>query len=102
MRDFKAFTGKEPVKLIAANPRESRKEWMMRVFRAHDAAIQHNKGHRFRQQSNRPISLDKPEPFEQTLRYLLEYPLRAGLANDATAYQWSSANPLLSCECDVA
>ncbi len=42
MRDFKTYTSKELVKLIAANPRESRKEWMLRVFREHGAANPQN------------------------------------------------------------
>ena len=61
MRDFKTYTSKELVKLIAANPRESRKEWMLRVFREHGAANPSNVHHQFWQQSNRPIILDKPE-----------------------------------------
>ena len=64
MRDFKTFTSKELVKLIAANPRESRKDWMLRVFREHGAANPLNVHHQFWQQSNKPITLDKPEKFE--------------------------------------
>ncbi len=102
MRDFKTYTSKELVKLIAANPRESRKEWMLRVFREHGAANPQNVHHQFWQQSNRPIILDKPELFDQRRRYLRENPLRAGLVNDESAYMWSSANPHLDFECDAA
>ena len=45
MRDLKTFTSKELVKKIASNPRESRKEWMLRIFREHGAANPHNKHH---------------------------------------------------------
>lgn len=100
MRDFKTFTSKELVKRITANPQESRKEWMLRVFRAHGAANPQNVNHQFWQQSNRPIILDKPELFEQRRRYLRENPLRAGLVNDETAYMWSSANAHLGFEFD--
>ncbi len=102
MRDFKTFTSKELVKLIAANPRESRKGWMLRVFREHGAANPLNVHHQFWQQSNKPITLDKPEKFEQRRRYLRENPLRAGLVNDESAYTWSSANPYLGFECNEA
>ncbi len=47
MRDFKTFTSKELVKLIAANPQESRKEWMLRMFKEHGAANPHNKENQF-------------------------------------------------------
>ena len=33
MRDFKTYTSKELVKLIASHPQESRKEWMLRMFK---------------------------------------------------------------------
>ncbi|MBS1570324.1 MAG: transposase, partial [Bacteroidetes bacterium] len=96
------YTSKELVKLIAANARESRKEWMLRVFREHGATNPQNVHHQLWQQSNRPIILDKPELFEQKRIYLRENPLRAGLVNDESAYMWSSANPHLDFECDAA
>ncbi|HRP82691.1 MAG TPA: transposase [Flavobacteriales bacterium] len=102
MCDFKTYTSKELVKLIEANPRESRKEWMLRVFREQGTANPQNVNHQFWQQSNRPIILDKPELFEQRRNYLRENPLRAGLVNDESAYVWSSANPYLDFKCDEA
>lgn len=102
MRDFKTFTSKELVKRIAPNPKESRKEWMLRVFREHGAANPQNVHHQFWQQSNHPIVLDKPERFAQRRRYLRKNPLRAGLVNDESAYMWSSANPHLDFEFDEA
>ena len=102
MRDFKTYTSKELVKRIAANPWESRKEWMLRVFREHGAANPQNTNHQFWQQSNRPIMLHTPERYEQRRRYLLANPLRAGLVNDESAYMWSSANPQLDFERDTA
>lgn len=102
MRDFKTFTSKELVKRIAANPQESRTEWMLRLFQEHGSANPHNKDHQFRQQSNRPIILDTPELFDQRRRYLRENPLRAGLFHDETAYMWSSASPYLGSEFDEA
>lgn len=40
--------------------------------------------------------------FKHSRRYLRENPLRVGLVNDEVAYQWSSANPQVGFECDVA
>ena len=102
MRDFKTYTSKELVKRIASNPLESRKEWMLRLFREYGAANPQNKEHQFWQQSNRPSILDRPELFDQRRNYLRENPVRAGLVNDATAYMWSSANPRLDLELDEA
>lgn len=102
MRDFKTYTSKELVKMIATNPQESRKEWMLRVFHEHGAANPLNVHHQFWQQSNRPIVLDRPERYAQRVQYVRDNPVRAGLVNDAAAYMWSSANEQLGFELDEA
>lgn len=102
MRDFKTFTSKELVRMIEANPKESRKEWMLRIFKEHGLANPHNKDHQFWQQSNKPILLDTPVKFDECVRYVRENPLRAGLVTDEAAYRWSSANPHVEIELDEA
>ena len=102
MRDFKTFTSKELVKMIATNPQESRKEWMLRIFNEHGATNPHNKDHQFWQQSNKPILLDTPAKFDECTKYVRENPLRARLVADETAYTWSSANPHAGIELDEA
>ena len=57
MRDFKTFTSKELVKRIAANQRESRKEWMLRIFREHGAANPRNKDHQFWAPAPKPATV---------------------------------------------
>ena len=47
LRDFKTFTSKELVRKIADNPRESRKEWMLRIYREHGADNPLNEHHKF-------------------------------------------------------
>ena len=102
MRDFKTYTSKELVKLIAANEQESRKEWMLRLFKEHGAANPLNTHNQFWQQSNKPILLDTPKKFDDCVRYVRENPLVAGLVTDETAYTWSSANPQIGVELDEA
>ena len=102
LRDFKTYTSKELVKLIAANEQESRKEWMLRLFKEHGAANPLNTHNQFWQQSNKPILLDTPKKFDDCVRYVRENPLVAGLVTDETAYTWSSANPQIGVELDEA
>lgn len=102
MRDFKTYSSKELVKLIAANEQESRKEWMLRLFKEHGAANPLNTHNQFWQQSNKPILLDTPKKFDDCVRYVRENPLVAGLVTDETAYTWSSANPQIGVELDEA
>ncbi|MBK8947884.1 MAG: transposase [Flavobacteriales bacterium] len=102
MRDFKTYTSKELVKLIAANEQESRKEWMLRLFKEHGAANPLNTHNQFWQQSNKPILLDTPKKFDDCVKYVRENPLVAGLVTDETAYTWSSANPQIGVELDEA
>lgn len=100
MRDFKTYTSKELVKMIAANERESRREWMLRLFKEYGAANPQNVHHQFWQQSNKPILLNTPKKFADSCAYVLQNPLAAGLVTDATAYRWSSANPLVGIDLD--
>jgi putative transposase len=102
MRDFKTYTSKELVKMITANPQESRKEWMLRLFKEHGAANPQNTYNQFWQQSNKPIILDTLKKFHNCSRYVRENPLVAGLVTDETAYTWSSANPRIGIELDEA
>jgi putative transposase len=42
MRDFKGFTSRKMLKVIAENPQESRKEWSLKVFEQKLNYIHHN------------------------------------------------------------
>lgn len=100
IRDLKTFTSKELVKRIAANPQESRKEWMLAVFKEHGAANPQNKHHQFWQQSNKPILLDTNKRFDDCVDDVHQNPVVSGLVTDVTAYKWSSANPMMRMELD--
>lgn len=93
LRDLKTYTSKELVRMIATNPKESRREWMLRMFREHGEANPQNTHHQFWQQENHPIVLDTPRKFAECTRYVRENPLRARLVTDEAAYRWGSANP---------
>ncbi len=55
IRDFKGFTSRNIVKLIAENPEESRKEWMLWMFERAAKKNSNVENRQFWQQNNHPI-----------------------------------------------
>lgn len=92
MRDLKSHTSREILKNIKENPQESRREWMLWMFERAGVKNSNNEKSQFWQQNNRPAELNR-EPFDldQSLRYIHENPVEAGLVSDAEDYNYSSA-----------
>ncbi|PTX19312.1 transposase IS200 family protein [Pontibacter mucosus] len=93
LRDFKSYTAKRIINLIENNPMESRKEWLLHLFRFFKQSIRHNKEFQFWQQHNHPIDLTDTKIFQQKIDYIEQNPVVAGLVTDAAYYTFSSANP---------
>ena len=55
LRDFKKFTSKKIITAIEANIKESRREWMLEIFRKEGGANSRNKDYQFWRQDNRPM-----------------------------------------------
>ncbi len=94
LRDFKSFTAKTIMEDIEENPRESRKEWLMHMFRFHAKYQAQNKELMFWQKTNHPIELDSPSLVDQKIDYVHQNPVTAGIVTDDSYYVYSSANPL--------
>ena len=94
LRDFKSYTAKQLLQLIQANPQESRKEWLLYLFRHFASKNNHNIEFQFWQQHNHPIDLTSNELIEQKLHYIHQNPVTAGIVNEPTDYVYSSANLL--------
>lgn len=54
LRDFKKFTSKEIIKAISEHPGESRKEWMLEIFRKAGEENSRNQLYQFWRQDNQP------------------------------------------------
>ena len=93
LRDFKSFTSKQILKLVEEHPLESRKEWLLYLFKYFSSSNSHNSSFQFWQQHNHPIDLDNPEILKQKQEYILMNPVMAGLVTEPQYYTWSSANP---------
>lgn len=94
LRDFKGYTSKQLLKNIETHPQESRKEWLLHMFRYFAKDNPHNQQYQIWQHHNHPIDLHSADLFMQRLNYIHENPVKAGIVNEAPNYMYSSANPL--------
>ena len=90
MRDFKKFTSS---KIVAAidSPMESRKNWMLWLFKSAGKKNPNNTSFQFWQQENHPIELISGGFTKQKIEYLHQNPVRARLVDVAERYVYSSA-----------
>jgi len=91
LRDFKKFTSKAIVKAIKDNPKESRKDWMLKIFKEAGEKNGNNKNYQFWRQNNRPIHVYSEAVIEQKLDYLHQNPVKDGIVLFAKDYIYSSA-----------
>ena len=91
LRDLKTYTSKTLLKEISENPRESRKNWMLWLFKSAGIRNPNNKDFQFWQQDNRPIELSSNEMMDQRLDYIHQNPVKAGFVYEPEHYVYSSA-----------
>ncbi|PZF71812.1 REP-associated tyrosine transposase [Taibaiella soli] len=91
VRDFKKFTSRKLIDAILNNAQESRRNWMMRMFRSAGTSNSSNEQFQFWEQNFHPIELDTEEKFRQRMNYLHENPVKAGFVWEAQQYKYSSA-----------
>ncbi|WP_026463867.1 REP-associated tyrosine transposase [Adhaeribacter aquaticus] len=91
VRDFKKYTSVALIRTIAENPQESRKDWMLEIFRtAAENSSKHQK-YQFWQNQYHPIELSDNDKQQRCLNYIHNNPVVAGLVSEATHYVYSSA-----------
>jgi REP element-mobilizing transposase RayT len=93
IRDLKSYTAKRILNLIINNPQESRKDWMLHLFKYNAKFQQQNSEYQFWQKTNHPIELITPAVFDQKVDYIHDNPVEAMQVNEASSYVYSSANP---------
>jgi len=91
MRDFKKYTSKQIVAAIECNDKESRKDWLLNMFKYAGAGNSGNKEFQFWKNEFHPIVLDTPEKLAERLHYLHFNPVKAGIVWAPEAYKYSSA-----------
>jgi putative transposase len=91
IRDMKKYTASQVLRAIEQHPGESRREWMLDIFRKAGAANASNTTYQFWQHDNHPIQIWSPEVIEQKLNYLHDNPVVEGYVEHAEDYVYSSA-----------
>ena len=90
LRDFKKFTAVHILKSIEAET-ESRREWLMYLFRFYAKNTSNTSNHQFWQHDNHPIALWSQKVIWQKLDYVHLNPVRAGIVARPQDYVYSSA-----------
>ena len=91
IRDFKGFTARKMLRTILDNPQESRKEWMLEMFKKAGINNSNVKENQFWQQHNQPIQIWSLSVFEQKLRYIHDNPVISGFVTNPVDWKYSSA-----------
>jgi hypothetical protein len=91
IRDFKKYTSVHVCRAIESNPTESRREWMLRLFRQHAHESSKHVKHKFWQDDFHPIGLATNAMIDQRLDYIHNNPVRAGWVYKPEDYVYSSA-----------
>lgn len=90
---FKSHTAKKILKLIENNPKESRKEWLLYLFKYFAKRKKQYKNFHFWQNTNRPIELYSNAVIDQKIDYIHQNPVVAGIVSQEFDYRYSSAHP---------
>ncbi len=91
LRDLKKFTSKKIIQEIIDNPQESRKEWMMAIFKNAGNFNPNNTHYQFWQQHNKPIELWSANVIDQKVDYIHQNPVEEGIVANPEDYLYSSA-----------
>lgn len=91
IRDFKKFTSSSILKQIAENAEESRRDWMLWIFKSAGEKNSHNEKYQFWQQDNQPVQLESVSFTLSKLNYVHNNPVKAGWVEKPEDYLLSSA-----------
>lgn len=91
IRDFKKYTSGIITRQIENNQEESRRNWMLWIFRKAGENNSKNDLYQFWQQDNHPIQLETGSFTLSKLEYIHNNPVKAGMVDKAEGYLLSSA-----------
>jgi putative transposase len=91
LRDFKSFTAKEILKMIESEAGESRREWLLHMFKYYAKFKNQNATYMFWQKTSHPIELNYPAIIDQKIEYIHSNPVEAGYVVDPSSWYYSSA-----------
>lgn len=91
VRDFKKYSSVQICRAIESNPVESRREWLLWMFKRAAAKTNKHVKYCFWQNEYHPIELSDNNMMDQKLEYIHMNPVVAGLVEEPWHYTYSSA-----------
>ncbi|WEK35739.1 MAG: transposase [Candidatus Pseudobacter hemicellulosilyticus] len=91
LKDFKSFTAKELIAAIQGNNRESRKDWLLHLFRFHARFDRRKEQFCFWQSTNHASFIRDVNMLRQKVDYVHQNPVRAGYVLEPEHWHFSSA-----------
>ena len=91
IRDMKSYTSRHLRLEIERSNYESRKEWMLWLFRNAGINNPNNNDYQFWIQDNHPVQLSTPEMVSQRIDYIHNNPVEAGFVVEPHHWKYSSA-----------
>lgn len=86
LRDFKKFASKSIIAAIETSKEESRKNWMLWIFKKAGEKNSRNSSYQFWRQDNHAIQLDTVSFTLDKLNYLHSNPVKAGIVDKPEEY----------------
>ncbi len=84
--DYKKITSKKLISSILANPGESRREWMIKIFKEAGEKNSRNSNYQFWQQDNQPKIIYTPQFAAQKLEYIHNNPVEGHIRKSGRIY----------------
>lgn len=82
LRDFKGFTSKKMIANIMEHPQESKRNWMLEMFKRAGEKSSNVKEYQFWQQNKQLIELWSTPVIKQKFNYIHNNPVKAGLVTE--------------------
>ena len=92
LRDLKKYTSKAIIGAISNNKFESRRRWLLWIFKSAGSDNSNNTKYQFWQQDNHPIELSTNKMIDQRLDYIHYNPVKEGIVREPPNYVYSSAH----------
>ena len=94
LRDLKSYSAMRILKLVEELPNESRRDWLLHMFKYHAKYQPQNKEYMFWQKTSHPIELWTTAVFDQKVQYIHMNPVVAGYVSEPEHYLLSSAHSM--------
>ena len=89
LRDLKKYTSRQLIRGIQEHPQESRREWLLKMFREAGERNSNNSTYQVWQQHNKPLLLERTEEVERVADYIRQNPVMEGIVANAVDYLYS-------------